>query len=782
MPITNGTVYGKDARADYYGISSYAQEAHDQMVSTFSESNLLYNKASVIEDIVLNKFLSIYNTAKAINFSNILRKNYILESFTSQDYIDLKFPVDIQLNLDVQNGTLTLPVEKTISLESDSLIIEAESNGQAGNSYAYDYSNADPKVILVADNSSFFEYEKVSNVFATNTLYFSATIRLKSEDVSNGCYIRLYSGDGNNYAEVDSVDISLDGKEWFNVDNTIEVNKADHFIRFMPRRIRFLRVRLKQENYSVFKTAFGPKYRYSIGIREITAKQTRYKTSGEYISIPFSSRKIINGVSFNSSEVAFNDIEYSISANNGAKWVAISNYKTLDMNSEDMGMRGEIDIAQIRVKVRMDRVRSPNSASNKEYIVTNTTDQYFLKYTPIAVQAMLGNHISYGTSKPYAFFIGNTTLLEQASLEEGQCIQAGTTVSTTLFYIPYREELQAEAEIRLNGAILKNDTSVYAFLPHANPEHTLLVMKSGLLDQMQSASAEITYKPFIYDHRYTKVSGPRITLPQSAFVESPEGITIEQLNYTSIAIPDAAITELFDNDITTAYEGVLADGATQWEIIASAGSAHVLSSYSITPLVTDGQAIFSPAKWTLWGSDSPTSVSWAKLDDQEHPEYFWASNEPKEFSLPFNKCAYVAYKWVITANCVADLPDDPDNVTDKATLKIVNINLYDSKVIKISGVNNFSVIPKTDTENTVVLLSNAVYNPECDYRLTYLPSVSLAGFMPEEWDANEISLQSLHKSPVGSKICFEYSYEDTETIRDIEYYTPICHEYRLELS
>jgi hypothetical protein len=124
------------------------------------------------------------------------------------------------------------------------------------------------------------------------------------------------------------------------------------------------------------------------------------------------------------------------------------------------------------------------------------------------------------------------------------------------------------------------------------------------------------------------------------------------------------------------------------------------------------------------------------------------------------------------------VPADPD---DLKYLEFININMYDSSVTKINDITMYSVIPKTATENTVVKLSDAIYNPECDYKITYMPSVSLDNFMPQTWKDNAISMQAIHRPPVSSKICFDYSYEDKETIRDIDYYTPVCHEYRLEL-
>lgn len=777
MPIVNGIAYGKDAKLDYSDLLTYSQNAHDAIAATFTESNLLYNKASVIEDIVLNEFLSIYNTAKSINFSNILRKNYILESFTSQDYIDLKFPVDNVLNLDIQNGALTLPINTTANLEAESIIIESESNGQAGNSYAYDYSNADPKVILTADNATFFEYEKISDIFSTSTLYFSATIRLKAEGITNGCYVRLYSEDGNNYPSIDTLDISLDGVTWTNVNKTIDVNKADHFIRFMPKKIRFIKLRLKQDNYNVLQTAFGPKYRYSIGLREVTAKQTSYKEAGEYISIPFSSRKTIGGVAFNSDEISFNDITYYVSANNGSKWVPIKNAQTLDVISEDMGMRGEIDITQVRIKVKMDRVSSPNSATLKEFIVTNTTDQYFLKYTPISIKAMLGNHVSYGTTRPYQFTIDSAVgVVNNDLLQSSACLNSDVNTIATLFYIPYTETLLEDTEIRFNGSLLKNDGTVYTFLPHSNTEHSIISVSPALFENASSVTMALNYKPFIYDHRTTRITGSKITLPQNAFIESKEGITIEQVNFgpVSIATQETNSPDLFDNNIDTVWGSTFAGSETEWLITVSRTAPFVLGSYSIVPSVNEIDGIrLNPKHWILEAATLDAGP-WIKIDEQWKAESFWTGIESKDFTLLNNKCAYGCYRVRVLENCATD-------TEEKKTLKMVNMNLFDAKAVKISDSSLFTVIPATETENTIVKLSESIYNPLCDYKITYMPSVKLNNYMPATWKDNSISLQSLHSPPIGSKICFEYTYEDSETIKDIDYYTPVCHEYRVEL-
>ena len=771
MAVINGIVSGRDCGLDINNISSVSQDAHDKLVNMFTESNYLYNISSATEDIVLNRYLSIFNTAKSIASNNVLKKNYILESFTSQDYVDLDFHVDRQLNIDTQNGILTLPVEESVTLKPVSLIVEDDSNGTPGNSYAYDFRYTDPSVILQENNSSMFEYEKITNIFSTTKLYFSCTIKLESVEIANGCYIRLYADNGDNYPVIETIEVSLDGKLWTKVDNTIDINKADYFVRFMPTKTRYIKVRFAQDYTSVVRTKLGTKYRYCISIREISIKRIMYKNSGTYVSVPFANKKDIKGISFFEDSISYNDITYMISGNNGGKWLPIKHNETIMVDSSDMGLVGNIDIAQIRVKINMDRVNSPNAAKTTEFIVANTNNIYYLKYKPIKIDATLGGHISYGTSSPYVFYLNNIAAVNADAINPNLCSKNNTTTNI-LYYLPYTDTLMEDTEVRVNGALLKNDGSVYYFYKHNNEEHSIIMLKDDTLKIGSSAAVSINYKPYIYDHRYSKTTGSTIELPQNAFIESSEGINVEQIIFNSTSIPDTNANELFDNNISTVWTGTKAQTDKTWDIIANAKDPFVLTSYSIMGYIdqTDG-AIWCPKQFYLEATNDPNSKDWIVLDSQIIAKDTWTINDVQEFSLSCN-CAFQFYRIKVQDNC---------HDTDKTTVKIINIT-FNSSVSKKLELEEYTVIPKTSTSHTKVIIKNTSYNPLCDYRITYQQAISLSNYMPKiDVKNNTIDMQALHQVPQNAKICFEYTYEDIETISDISYYTPICREYRLEI-
>ena len=155
-----------------------------------------------------------------------------------------------------------------------------------------------------------------------------------------------------------------------------------------------------------------------------------------------------------------------------------------------MGLVGNIDIAQIRVKINMDRVNSPNAAKTTEFIVANTNNIYYLKYKPIKIDATLGGHISYGTSSPYVFYLNNISAVNADAINPNLCSKNNTTTNI-LYYLPYTDTLMKDTEVRVNGALLKNDGSVYYFYKHNNDEHSIIMLKDDTLKIGSSAAVSI---------------------------------------------------------------------------------------------------------------------------------------------------------------------------------------------------------------------------------------------------------------------------------------------------
>lgn len=497
---------------------------HNNIVLATQRINNLYNKSSVTEDIVLSRFLSTYCLAKAITPYRFVNKNIIIESFLSQELVDASFPIDYSLNMDLQNGDLTLPIATTDVLSAKSVIIESESNGELGDST--DGSNNDISVILSSSSSSLFKYEKISNALSLSNLCLSLTIKLDEESISNGVYIRMYAANETKYPSIESIAVSLDGVDWSDVQGTIDVNKADYYIRFTPQKIRYVKVKFKQDSFSVIPTSFGSQYRYSIGIREITARRTEYLESGEYVSNAFESGKRISSVTFSATDVSGENIKYFISSNNGGRWTPITSGETITLNTVDTGISDGIEVGTVRVKIEMTKTDSVNKTSMREYILSSSNNKYFLKHTPIDIEAYACGHISYGPSRPYRADFVNARI--DPDIYEDQKIRI------PIYYLPYQNLLNASGVpdksklvVHLNGSLLKE--SLYEIEESLYQEHCILAFQSGL--DIPDGILTIYLTPYI---GVAEDEDNIFKLPMKAMVKSQKSMRIETLNASGV--------------------------------------------------------------------------------------------------------------------------------------------------------------------------------------------------------------------------------------------------------
>lgn len=453
---------------DLDGIYSNSQVAHGDVVDMFVKGNRLYNIASITEDIVSSKYLSIRNIAKSVVSGNVTRKNYVIESFSSEDYADQEFPVDKHLNMDTQNGELTLPVLATENLDISAIIVESDSNGTAGNSFDR-YKNNDINAILSPDSSSMFEYEKVTNMFTATELYLSITLKLEREDIANAVYLKMFADIDTAYPDISVVDISRDGETWETVAANISLNKNDYFIRFTPKKIRYIKFRLHQNTYRFLTTQYGAKYRYAIGIREISVKKITYDNTGEYISIPFAAKNSISSIALNASDKSLGDIKYFISANNGGRWMNIEKDVAIALQNSLLGLRGDTDIESIRLKIMMDRLTSPNVSTTEETTLYSQDGRYFLRNRPLSLKAFLGGHISCGDEVPHMVMLDSVSSIPREAV-------VNKRVSIVLGYVPYSDDLYEDIVVKVNGLEIDKSKGIIALVRHPNPMNSVVVV------------------------------------------------------------------------------------------------------------------------------------------------------------------------------------------------------------------------------------------------------------------------------------------------------------------
>ncbi|MDY0198493.1 MAG: hypothetical protein RBR68_11835 [Tenuifilaceae bacterium] len=510
----NKIITSTQFNSKYSEVLNKLELSHISLSNLISRSNVYYSESSVKEDIILGKFLSSYNQLKAIT-GEFKNSSTIYETFTSLDNTDIEFHVDNRLNNDTQNGELTLGIKNTANLNIVSIIIEDESNGDMGSSIGtqkYDNIN----VITSNVSSSLFIYEKIANTFSASPLHLSLTLKTEKLDIMNGIYIRMYTENSVPYPKIDLLSISEDGEIWSDIEiKSFNINKSDYYIRFLPIKARYIRLKFTQNMYGIINTTFGLRYRYIVGIREITAKQTEYNISGQYISIPYTSKSDIKSILMQKTDKSNNDINYFISGNNGSKWLPIEHNKELKLNNDILGLRDGADIKSIRVKIDMNKSDiALRLNSTSDILNISSSNKYTLSNKPIELKTYIGNHISYGPSTPYTI-----NVFEQS--DASSSITSENTRQYTLQYVPYYDDMINDITILYNG--VKVGSASYRFMQDIYPENSILKFLSK---DIGNGTLSVYFNPVVYDLAEDKTITNIFKLPQPAFVTDPANILV----------------------------------------------------------------------------------------------------------------------------------------------------------------------------------------------------------------------------------------------------------------
>jgi len=436
----------------------------------------------------------------------------------------------------------------------------------------------------------------------------------------------------------------------------------------------------------------------------------------------------------------------------------------------------------------MDRESSPSTLPTTDYIAANPTNKYFLKNTPVEVTGYLGKYISYGDFKQYTARLEDLLELESTGILDAISEDFGCNVNaakfiTILYYIPYYEGIQKDLLVRYNGMRLKNDNTVYVILPHPNSNHSVLVMVTPI---KSSGTFSITYNPYVHDHRYNTTAD--IKLPKPAFLTDAGSFTIEALtfnDYLSVLDPYSnshvdphLIPNLFDGDAGTKWLSntkaaeIDSDGDF-WLVQFGTSEFLPLKMYSVSPAAFDWQGngldIYKncPTSWVLEGS-TDNGANWSLIDRQELTTNFWNSGESKDFTLE-SPCKYNLFRFRFFSNA-------QENPTF--------VNTCNLSVLKVYTSTNKTLIPQKDfivLDRNNVRIVKEQYNPRWDYKVSYMPALSITSMLTKVGNANEVHIGGLTDTPVGAELSFDYTYQDPSAKKILRYYTPISREYRIEL-
>lgn len=523
MEFIRGSELTSSHLEDYYrSIDAYCSELNATVYNSYSYANNLYNHSSVIEDILTNNVLSVYNKLNSIAYTYTSSSVIFIESFESLEYIDKKFHVDTALNIDTHNKTLTLPIKNEITNSIVSVIVEPDSNGIYGNSLD-GFKNSDINAIFDGDISSIFEYEKFTSIFEQDSLDLILTLKLEQSTITNSLFLKLYSSGEIKYPEIIKIETSIDSILWNPINGFIENNSGqnDHYIRYEAIRTRYIRIYLKQSVSEYVSTGFGIKTRYSIGIREIQSITNEFSDNGDYVSIQLSSGDKISNVKVDSDFISNNDVAFYVSANNGGTWIPIvANGGTMNLLDKDTGVLIVENMRSLRLRIGMRKTAGSLLLKTASQLMPFSIGySYQLLGVPTNLKLGIGGHISFGNiiksklegSFPYNILnnLSKTSGIRIVDDNSDKIFAFFGQEETSKFYVQYTAE---NKEYQLESLI--NTISEYIFslstTQTSNDINNVYLLKSKYIpynDNMQktlelSVASEII--PSIYEKDGTK--------------------------------------------------------------------------------------------------------------------------------------------------------------------------------------------------------------------------------------------------------------------------------------
>ena len=231
-----------------------------------------------------------------------------------------------------------------------SIIINKNSNGNAGNNFSTDTAPGHNEILAIGDNepNTWYEYERVTAFESDIPLVLDITFVLESPSIVNHIHINPINFGTATPVNIINIETSLDGADYQSIKDDVPILDfvsedeetvfslspatsnftGQGFYSFLPRRVQFIHLTLEQRTPYDINTLNGSRLRYGIGIRDINILGKKYKPSGSIISSPFTApneiKKFAMWASENPTEVSvLADISHSISTDDGATWLPI---------------------------------------------------------------------------------------------------------------------------------------------------------------------------------------------------------------------------------------------------------------------------------------------------------------------------------------------------------------------------------------------------------------------------------------------------------------------------
>ena len=526
----NQTPHINDFNLEMNALAANVQAAHSHISGIFTETNNLYSESSVMEDSTIRDFLAVKDQIDHIPLYSE-RVITVQETFLNPSSVDSAFPVKQILNIDSNNGVLTLLPKTTVNLPISSVLIENDSNGTSGSSYRKSI-NADINQIFSTQKSSVFEYEKFLSYAGADKLYLSISLMLNVDDVCNAFFIRLFS-ENQLYAQLDEAQISLDGATWTSVYANDGSNKPEIFVRFEAKTIRYIRMRFVQDTSYQMSTAFGFKNRLLVGLREITPKKIEYFDSGEFVSTQLTTKYDVKEIYFDKVDKTKSDVSYLFSVNNGGVWNVLPIAKKVPLGAFSLGLSGIPFVNTLRIKVAVNRELSKTLVKSRtQYFDYNSSNAYGVQSPPIAFSCTTGGTVSVGDISPCEINLKYKTQ------------------NIILPNVPYSELVNQIVCLKINGVVYKTNDATPMFKINTDSSADNSVVH--IIDAKTLIAAGSIVEVYLEPETFLKKTDNQFTLKKNLFHKDNTGIGV----YTSSgAISKKNIVYLSNNTFEISGDG-----------------------------------------------------------------------------------------------------------------------------------------------------------------------------------------------------------------------------------
>ena len=245
------------------------------------------------------------------------------DTFTTTDKVDMTSNRDFPpAMVDLTLGAVTLPPESQIIIPQVATVkLNPLSNGVPGNNHQMGIRETHHDLSVITDGNldTWFEYETVSTYPRSQPLVLDITISYYRESLLNRLKIYLNNLGSTSWPRLLDIQSSLDGKNFLTLKDSLQTatqqpnpleieplaskNGGLLVFVFLPRRVKHLRLIFQQSGYYLIQTNNGERYRYAIGLREITAAGVVYHKIGELISKPYHFNRPVRRVMLEAEEV-----------------------------------------------------------------------------------------------------------------------------------------------------------------------------------------------------------------------------------------------------------------------------------------------------------------------------------------------------------------------------------------------------------------------------------------------------------------------------------------------